>query len=347
MDLEELKFFEKEKELEDVFEEFGRLRGANLLKEVIEEGFVEKEEEFFKLSKAGEKKIGMESEETKGKLKIFLSYSSLDYDIAKQIKDFLEEFGMEVFLAHTSIEPTKAWEEEIYKSLKECDMFIPLLTENFKSSNWTDQECGIAYNEGKKIISIKITSNPYGFLGKFQALRADISKWNWKENDTRVKLIHLINEVLPLKTRECILNSLETTRSWIIGKTKFKMLKEKEPFSEEEINKIMEKSIGNSQIYGAEGVKEYLSELIEKYGDKIESGLKDEVIAKIENDKARAMLGGETEAGFPILYGSPEQKLEQLKGYGGQSIEEMREELKREIEKEKKPALVDGLRKHL
>ncbi len=60
-----------------------------------------------------------------------------------------------------------------------------------------------------------------------------------------------------------------------------------------------------------------------------------EIRNELEKESARRILGGRSEAGFPILYGSPRQRLEQLEGYGGKSIEEMREKLKKEIEKEK------------
>ncbi len=46
------------------------------------------------------------------------------------------------------------------------------------------------------------------------------------------------------------------------------------------------------------------------------------------------MLGGQIEAGQPILYGSAKEKLEQLKSYSGKDIEEMRKQLEKEIEDE-------------
>jgi len=60
-------------------------------------------------------------------------------------------------------------------------------------------------------------------------------------------------------------------------------------------------------------------------------------LEKIEEDKAREMLGGKSEAGQPILYGkTPEENLELLKGYGGKGIEEMRKKLRKEIEEKVK-----------
>jgi len=42
-----------------------------------------------------------------------------------------------------------------------------------------------------------------------------------------------------------------------------------------------------------------------------------------------------------------EERLEQLKGYGGEIIDEIRKEILQEINEGKKSSLVDGLSKHL
>lgn len=240
----------------------------------------------------------MSEKEESLRLNVFLSYSSKDYNLAKNLKLFLEAFGIDVFLAHADIEPTKEWEEEIYKQLKECDIFIPILTNNFKESKWTDQESGIAYNEHKKIIPIMIDLVPYGFIGKFQGMRMDISNWNNRSNDSRIELIHLINKKFPNEIRECIQRSLDKTWCWILGKTKMQILKEKEPFSKEEINRIIRESSENNQIYDAGGVKEILIELIKKYEKEIESSIKEKMIKVLGEIKSRELLGGKTDAGI-------------------------------------------------
>ena len=77
----------------------------------------------------------------------------------------MELSGLKAFLAHDDIEPTQEWEGVIIDNLKDCDVFIPLLSENFKESTWTDQETGIAVSEEKLIIPLKIDIDPYGFIG--------------------------------------------------------------------------------------------------------------------------------------------------------------------------------------
>jgi len=218
------------------------------------------------------------------KLKVFLSYSSLDYEFAKEVKSFLEDFGLDVFLAHTSIEPTKEWEEEILKNLKKCDVFMPILTQAFKQSKWADQETGIAFNEGKKIFPITIDLVPYGFIGKFQALIF--------HNNITLKLSRLMEKLeiikalmthFPNKIRKSFFDSIDKTYSFREGTTKFRFLKMIEPFNKEEINKIMEESSKNNQIYEAHEVKYYLRELIKKYKKEINQSTKEKIIPILKN----------------------------------------------------------------
>ncbi|HEX2897167.1 MAG TPA: toll/interleukin-1 receptor domain-containing protein [candidate division Zixibacteria bacterium] len=103
-------------------------------------------------------------------LKVFLSYSSLDRILAGKVKSELVKYGVNVFLAHEDIEPSEEWINIIQENLDTCHVFIILLTQNSKISSWVDQESGQAYNKGTLIIPLKINCDPYGFLGKFQAL---------------------------------------------------------------------------------------------------------------------------------------------------------------------------------
>lgn len=109
-------------------------------------------------------------------LLIFLSYSSDDKDIIGQLKGYLEEYGFDVFVAHEDIEPSSEWEKEIIKNLKNCHMFIPYLTNNFRKSKWTDQEIGMAVIRDKLIIPLQVELLPYGFISKYQSLKFDSNR---------------------------------------------------------------------------------------------------------------------------------------------------------------------------
>jgi hypothetical protein len=86
------------------------------------------------------------------------------------LKNKLGLFGVSCFVAHEDIHPTKEWQHEIENALFSMDAFVALMTEGFHESLWTDQEVGVAFGRGVPIIAVKLGKDPYGFIGKFQAL---------------------------------------------------------------------------------------------------------------------------------------------------------------------------------
>ena len=47
------------------------------------------------------------------------------------------------------------------------------MTSGFHKRDWTDQEVGYALARAVPIIAMRLERDPYGFLGKFQALTSD------------------------------------------------------------------------------------------------------------------------------------------------------------------------------
>src|SRR3989344_4416718 len=104
-------------------------------------------------------------------LQVFLSYSSSNRRLAGIIKRELENLGINVFLAHDDILPSSQSQESILKALEEADVFLPLLTTEFKRSEWANQEIGVAVAQRKLIIPLKIDVNPSGFIVGIQAYK--------------------------------------------------------------------------------------------------------------------------------------------------------------------------------
>ena len=105
--------------------------------------------------------------------RLFLSHKSEVKKQTAHLKDGLSLFGVSAFVAHQDIHPTRAWQDEIENALLSMDAFVALTTEEFHDSDWTDQEVGFALARGVPVIAVQLGRIPYGFLGKFQALRAD------------------------------------------------------------------------------------------------------------------------------------------------------------------------------
>lgn len=115
--------------------------------------------------------------------RLFLSHKAEIKVQAGDLKTRLIAFGVSCFVAHEDIHPTREWQEEIENALDSMDAFVALMTEDFHDSLWTDQEVGYALARSVPIIAVRLGKDPYGFIGKFQAISsgwqnapADIAK---------------------------------------------------------------------------------------------------------------------------------------------------------------------------
>lgn len=106
----------------------------------------------------------------KGAFRLFISHVSTIRAYAAELQGGLARYGISAFVAHNDIEPTKEWQNEIETALATCDALVALLTPDFGSSRWTDQEVGFAMGRGVLILSVRLNQDPYGFIGKYQGM---------------------------------------------------------------------------------------------------------------------------------------------------------------------------------
>lgn len=127
----------------------------------------------------------------------FLSYSSAQKQICGKLKSLLIDYcGYKVFIAHEDIQGSRVWEDEIISNIVSSDFFIPLLSKDFRESNFADQEIGIAVCLKKKIIPIKLdATNPYGFIQKYQAIQLRGNFNTTTNTDNLDKLVSTIAQI--------------------------------------------------------------------------------------------------------------------------------------------------------
>ena len=104
------------------------------------------------------------------KVRVFLSYVSSVKEQAAKFKEDLELYGISAFLAHNDIVPTAQWQEEIKKELARMDALVALLTDDFHTSEYTDQEIGFALARGVRVYPVRLGKDPYGFISGIQAI---------------------------------------------------------------------------------------------------------------------------------------------------------------------------------
>jgi len=191
---------------------------------------------------------------------LFISYSYNDRFVAGDIKAELESQGYVVFMAHDDIEPSEEWQAEILRQLSICDVFLPLLSRNFRASKWTDQEAGIAFGSKKEMIPISLDETmPYGFIGKYQTLKC--------KNDVPQTCSQLIKTLMkkPIaeKLKNYLIDSLGKSDNYITSISIGKKMAQCESFSILQVNELIYWFLMNDQVSGATPVKTLLTQIIE------------------------------------------------------------------------------------
>jgi len=187
--------------------------------------------------------------------RLFLSHKSEVKKETAALKERLGLYGISAFVAHEDIRPTKAWQDEIENGLASMDAFATLLTEDFHDSDWTDQEVGFALARGVPVIAVQMGRLPYGFIGKFQALRAD---WDNAAEDI-VKL--LINHDRMFST---YVQALRKCPSWDTGNVLARILPAIERASEQQIDELITANNDNTEVRYSFGFRGNKSS---QYGD--------------------------------------------------------------------------------
>lgn len=199
----------------------------------------------------------------------FLSYSHKDRRLAGLTKECLDSYGFDTFLAHEDLQPSEEWQRTILKRLKNCIVFLPLLTDAFTKSPWTDQETGLAVGLKKIIVPLKVTRNPYGFIGKYQAQLLDretVDRACWrvvKQLASRSKLASGI--------KDGTIQMFGESNSFNKAAENARKLKILEPFSNEQLNEIVRVSSRNSQIYLGFAARRYVRDLIRPHKSRIDA----------------------------------------------------------------------------
>ena len=112
-----------------------------------------------------------------GHFRLFLSHLAEHKKQVGEVAVALLEYGIEGWVAHTSIAVSAQWQDEILEGLKTCEGMALFLHHGFRESDWTDQETGFAIAREIMIVPLRMEDdadeerrlNPYGFVGIFQA----------------------------------------------------------------------------------------------------------------------------------------------------------------------------------
>lgn len=163
---------------------------------------------------------------------VFISYSTQDQNVAEEVVTFLENNGVECWIAPRNIKSGKSYSEEIVTGLKEAKLVVLIFSKNSQDSNYVNNEIELAFSYDKPIIAFKISESlPKNklefYLKNSQWLEAsDNPKKHYLEllNDSNVIIdeqnkhdVYICYDYEDKKTADAICHALEENniRCWI------------------------------------------------------------------------------------------------------------------------------------
>jgi len=185
---------------------------------------------------------------------VFLSHLASRKVFVGELKSKLASLGIDSFVAHEDIEPTKEWQAEIESALARMDGLVALLAPGFKDSSWCDQEVGFALAKRVPIVSVRLGLDPYGFIGKYQAIQGAGKNVDQIANDLYEVLV--ANESLGPKVTSRLVMMLGESPSFKESKRLIALI-EKSPHLAEGHASLLQKAMDdNRQVVGAWDVPE-------------------------------------------------------------------------------------------
>ena len=125
----------------------------------------------------------------------FISYSRKDKDFALQLGRELKSAGFLVWLDQLDIATGTRWDDAVERALRECEIFLIILTPASTSSENVKDEIGYAIDHGKRILPVLLEEGDVPLrLRRFQYV--DFTKMDFSDGVERAKqlLENLLNE---------------------------------------------------------------------------------------------------------------------------------------------------------
>jgi hypothetical protein len=195
--------------------------------------------------------------------RVFISHRS-DFKIqAGALREAMSAYGVSCFVAHDDIEPTREWQVEIEKALFSMEALVALYSPEFHTSQWTDQEIGIAIGRGVPVLPVKCGADPYGFVGKYQGFQAK----GKKPSEIAKALFDLLWSKIDLRARlaEGLVAKLQGSTSYQQSNEIMGYISELEDLAPLLIQRIASIARANRQV----GEAKRVVDILERFADKI------------------------------------------------------------------------------
>lgn len=202
----------------------------------------------------------------------FISHSTRDGRApVHEIDSALTALGLNPFVAHRDISPSKAWRDEIKRRLARCRVFLALLTPNYRESEWCDQEAGyIVSRNDVVVIPVNISLDSYGFLSDYQELRWDTGRFV-RHNQNEKRLAQCLIE-RGATDRQTMIEGVGAAKNFRSVDLVVELLSEacrNRPLSEIEAIRLAQSAATNDQVYRNGTARAIIPSLLNPHNSRI------------------------------------------------------------------------------
>jgi hypothetical protein len=201
------------------------------------------------------------------KLRLFMSHVSRVKMSATRLKAALELFGVDAFVAHDDIEPTQEWALEIELALRSMHALCAIITPDFHTSLWCDQEVGFALGRPVPVLTVRSGADPYGLMGKAQAMQSADGAEAMAE-----RIFGVLMKLESCKTfvMEGLVSSLENAGTYATARQVTKRIFGAQSYlSQDQIRRMLKAVDTNSQVREATFVPEQIHAIAKGAGIQI------------------------------------------------------------------------------
>jgi hypothetical protein len=132
-------------------------------------------------------------------MKVFISHSERDKDLARRVADGLHQEGLDVWLTEAEVFPGDNCARKVGQALEESQAMVVLLTPAALDSGWVRQEIEYALgslNYRQRLIPVLVGEPTPGFMDAVPWILRRLKPVRWREPDAAGQAIKEISQAL-------------------------------------------------------------------------------------------------------------------------------------------------------
>ncbi len=151
-----------------------------------------------------------------GEKRIFISHSSKDSLYVKGIVEMLKDLGLSYWKAPEMIPPGSNYAKEIPAAIRECDVFLLVVSQASQRSLWVEKELDSAVNNRKMILPIKLDKEPLNDLFRFYLNNVQMISYDVeREKLMDFLLTQLGDKAIPIKDEAGAVTNEESKKAFL------------------------------------------------------------------------------------------------------------------------------------